>query len=74
MSDCITAKNRRLKVRQLQRTLYRKSKQGKEARFHSLYDKIHRTDVLWEAWRQVKTNKGAPGIDGKAISEVIEQG
>jgi group II intron reverse transcriptase/maturase len=74
MSDCLTAKNRRLKVRQLQRTLYCKSKQEKEVRFHSLYDKVYRTDVLWEAWRQVKANKGASGIDGKTIEEVIAQG
>ena len=37
------------KVRHLQRTLYLKSKQEKDARFHSLYDKIYREDVLQEA-------------------------
>jgi group II intron reverse transcriptase/maturase len=42
------------------------------ARFYSLYDKVWRTDILWEAWRQVKANKGAPGVDGKAIDEIIE--
>ncbi len=56
------------------RALYRKSKQEKVFRFYSLYDKICRTDVLWEAWRQVKANQGAPGVDGKAIEEVIAQG
>src|SRR5260363_414721 len=74
MSDCLTARNGALKVRQLQRALYRKSKQEKEVRFYSLYDKVYRTDVLWEAWRQVKANKGAPGMDGKAVEEVIAQG
>lgn len=74
MSDCCIARNRRLKVRQLQRTLYRKSKQEEEVRFYSLYDKVYRTDVLWEAWRQVKANKGAPGIDGITIGEVVAQG
>ena len=48
--------NKAYKVRQLQRTLYRKAKQGKEVRFYSLYDKLWREDVLWEAWRQVKAN------------------
>ncbi len=38
-----------------------------------LYDKIYREDVLWEAWRQVKVNKGAPGVDGLSIDEIIEQ-
>jgi RNA-directed DNA polymerase len=66
MSDCLKASNRAQKVRQLQRTLYLKSKQEKEVRFYSLYDKVCREDVLWEAWRQVKVNKGAPGIDGVA--------
>ena len=74
MSDCVNAKNRTLKVRQLQRTLYCKSKQEKEVRFYSLYDKVYREDVLWEAWQQVKANKGAPGIDGKAIDEVKATG
>src|SRR5436190_9530932 len=74
MSDCLTARNRVAKVRQLQRGLYRKSKQEKEVRFYSLYDKVYRTDVLWEAWRQVKANKGAPGVDSKTIEEIAAQG
>jgi RNA-directed DNA polymerase len=70
-SDCREAKNSELpKVRQLQRTLYCKAKQERKARFHSLYDKVWREDVLWEAWKQVRQNKGAPGIDGKAIEEI----
>ena len=73
-SDCHTARNGADKVRNLQRALYRKSKQEKEARFYSVYDKVWRTDVLWEAWRQVKANHGAPGIDGKTIEEMVETG
>ena len=73
MSDCQKAKNRRTKVRNLQRTLYLKSKQDKRVRFHSLYDKIYREDILWEAWWQVKVNKGAPGVDEESINEIIEQ-
>jgi RNA-directed DNA polymerase len=72
MSDCPTARNGAEKVRHLQRALYRISKQDKEARFYSLYDKVWRTDILWEAWRQVKANKGAPGVDGMAIDEIVE--
>jgi len=74
MSDCLTARNGADKVRKLQRALYRKSKQDKDTRFYSLYDKVWRTDVLWEAWRHVKANKGAPGVDGKAIEEIVETG
>ena len=61
-------------VRQLQRTLYRKAKQEKEAKFYSLYDKVWREDVLWEAWRQARANKGAPGVDGKSIEAIVKGG
>jgi RNA-directed DNA polymerase len=71
MSDCREASNRALKIRQFQRALYLKSKQEETFRFYSLYDKIWREDVLWEAWRQVKVNKGAPGIDEIAIEEIV---
>jgi len=73
-SDCHTARNGVNKVRNLQRALYRKSKQEKEARFYSLSDNVGRTDVLWEAWRQVKATHGAPGMDGKTIEERVEPG
>jgi group II intron reverse transcriptase/maturase len=74
MTDCHTARNGGEKVRNLQRALYRKSKQEKTARFYSLYDKVWREDVLWEAWRQVKANHGAPGSEGKTIEEIVETG
>jgi RNA-directed DNA polymerase len=74
MSDCLTARNGADNVRKLQRAPSRKSKQDQDTRFYSLYDKVWRTDVLWEAWRHVKANKGAPGVDGKAIEEIVETG
>jgi RNA-directed DNA polymerase len=54
-------------VRQLQRTLYRTAKQSKAVKFYSLYDKVWRSDVLREAWKQVKANRGAPGVDSETI-------
>lgn len=62
------------KVRQLQRTLYRKAKQDSEVKFYSLYDKLWREDVLWEAWQQVKANRGAPGVDGASIEALVSSG
>jgi RNA-directed DNA polymerase len=66
------ATNETDKVRQLQRSLYRKAKQEQQVKFYSLYDKLYREDVLWEAWRQVRLNHGAPGIDGESIAEIVE--
>src|ERR1700674_1539703 len=60
------------KVRQLQRKLYVCAKQSRTRRFHALYDRIYRSDVLWEAWRRVRSNGGAAGIDAETI-QVIEQ-
>lgn len=41
----------------LQRVLYRSAKQDPERRFHALYDKLTRRDVMWRAWVSVATNK-----------------
>ena len=60
------------KVRQLQRTLYRAAKASPARRFHALYDKVFRQDILERAWQEVKANAGAAGVDGQAI-EAIEQ-
>ena len=60
------------KVRQLQGKLYVAAKQQKGRRFHALYDRIYRRDVLFEAWRRVKRNKGAAGVDGVTL-EAVEQ-
>jgi len=61
------------KVRQLQRTLYVTAKRSHTRRFHALFDRICRGDVLVEAWERVKANKGAAGIDGETLW-MIEQG
>lgn len=58
------------KIRRLQVTLYRKAKASPAYRFWSLYGEIQRADVLQEAWRRVKANAGAPGVDGISIEEL----
>jgi RNA-directed DNA polymerase len=62
------------KVRELQRKLWTAAKQSPERRFHALYDRIHRGDVLWEAWRRVLDNRGAAGVDRITLAHVEEYG
>jgi RNA-directed DNA polymerase len=61
-------------VRELQRTLYRAAKADPGRRFHALYDKVFRSDVLEQAWRQVRANRGAAGIDRATIADVEQHG
>jgi RNA-directed DNA polymerase len=62
------------KVRVFQRKLYRAAKQQPGRRFHALYDKIHRRDVLERAWKEVAAHGGAAGVDGVTIDMIREQG
>jgi len=57
-------------VRALQRVLYRSAKQDPKRRFHALYDKLARSDVMWRAWVDVCTNGGAPGVDGVTTDSI----
>jgi RNA-directed DNA polymerase len=62
------------KVRALQRVLYRSAKQVPTRRFHALFDKVARSDVLWRAWVEVAKNQGAPGADGVSITSIEDGG
>jgi RNA-directed DNA polymerase len=62
------------KVRELQRTLYRAAKADPGRRFHALYDKVYRRDVLERAWELVRANRGAAGIDKRTIADVEQYG
>jgi RNA-directed DNA polymerase len=61
-------------TRRLQRKLYRAAKQSPARRFHALYDKVHRTDILWRAWQEVAKKRGAPGVDAASIEAIEAQG
>jgi RNA-directed DNA polymerase len=61
-------------VRELQRTLWACAKRSPGRRFHALFDRIWRSDVLREAWKRVRSNRGAAGVDFQALAEVEEYG
>ena len=62
------------KVRKLQRKLWAAAKQSSQRRFHALFDRICRGDVLWEAWERVLRNRGAAGVDRITLTQVLEYG
>ena len=58
------------KTTALQSSLYNAAAERSDRRFHALYDKLFREDVLLVAWSQVKANRGAPGVDGVTIKSI----
>ena len=64
----------RAKVRLLQRQLWIAAKRAPGRRFHALYDHLWRGDVLQEAWRRVRANRGAAGMDRQSIGDVEQYG
>jgi RNA-directed DNA polymerase len=62
------------KVQRLQDRLRDAAKLHPGRRFHALYDRICRSDVLQEAWKRVKRNRGAAGVDSQTIAAIEEYG
>jgi len=58
------------KLATLRQKLSRKAKQEKRFRFYSLYGNIFDLTTLEAAWKQVKANKGAAGVDGITIEDI----
>jgi len=61
-------------VRRLQRRLWAAAKRAPGRRFHALYDRIYRSDVLWEAWRRTRANRGAAGVDAQSLTAIEQHG
>jgi len=62
------------KIRRFQRTLYVTAKQSPARRFHFLYDKVWRDDILTHAYALSRANGGAPGVDGETFADIEEAG
>src|SRR5215204_3740848 len=62
------------RTRQLQRALYRAAKASATRRFHALYDKVSRPDIVRRAWGEVRANAGSAGVDGQTIEQIEQAG
>lgn len=62
------------KVRKLQRSLWACAKRSGTRRFPALYDRICRSDVLYEAWKRVRKNGGAAGVDEETLASIEQRG
>src|SRR6202007_3471345 len=60
------------RVQRFRQRLSRKAKEQKRFRFYSLYDKIIDKETLRAAYRQVRANDGAPGVDGVTRTRIDE--
>jgi RNA-directed DNA polymerase len=61
-------------VQKLQTALHDKAKESPDRRFHALYDKVYRKDVLAFAYQCCKANSGAAGVDGQTFEHIEECG
>ncbi len=61
-------------VQKLQTALHDKAKESPDFRFHALYDKVYRKDVLAFAYERCKANGGAAGVDGQTFEDIEAYG
>jgi hypothetical protein len=57
-------------VQKLQTALHAKAKESPDFRFHALYDKVYRKDVLAYAYERCQANGGAAGVDNQTFEDI----
>ena len=62
------------KLQKLRAALHAKAKASPNQRFHALYDKVYRSDVLAHAYACGKANGGAAGVDGQTFEDIETYG
>ena len=69
-------------VRALQHALYRAAKADPGRRFHALWDKVYRRDVLWRAWvdgasrttaRRASTRPHWPTVEEYGVDRLLDE-
>jgi RNA-directed DNA polymerase len=63
-----------VKARRLRNRLWAAAKQSSGRRFHALYDRVYRSDILWMAWERVRENRGSAGVDNITLADVEDYG
>src|SRR5262252_4117287 len=61
-------------VQKLQTALHAKAKEAPNFRFHALYDKVYRKDVLAYAYERWAANGGAAGVDEQTFQDIEQYG
>jgi group II intron reverse transcriptase/maturase len=61
-------------VQKLQTALHAKAKEAPNFRFHALYDKVYRKDVLAHAYERCEANGGAAGVDEQTFEDIEQYG
>lgn len=62
------------KLQKLRAALHAKAKASPKQRFHALYDKVYRSDVLAHAYVRCKANGGAAGVDDQTFADIEKYG
>jgi group II intron reverse transcriptase/maturase len=61
-------------LQELRRRIYRKAKSDRSHRFWGIFVHVAKIETLRQAYRQARSNGGAPGIDGQTFEDIEASG